>query len=63
MRRFERIVLLMSFLLCANLLCFAQESSAKYQGKVISVTDGNTLTLSVDNKKLRVRLLGIDAPS
>ena len=63
MRNFERIVLLMSFLLCGNLLCFAQVSSSKYQGKVVSVTDGNTLTLAVDNKKLRVRLLSIDAPT
>lgn len=62
-RKFERSILLISFLLCGNLLYFAQESSTKYQGNVISVADGNTLTLSVDNKKLRVRLLGIDAPT
>ncbi len=32
------------------------------KGKVTYVTDGDTLTLQVDNKEYKIRLLGIDAP-
>jgi TonB family protein len=63
MRGIERIALLLFFLACSGLLCFAQDARTKYQGKVVSVADGNTLTLLVDEQKLSVRLLGIDAPS
>jgi micrococcal nuclease len=63
MRNVERIAFLISFILCSSLLCLAQDATTKYQGKVVSVIDGNTLTLLVDDKKLNVRLLGIDAPS
>ncbi|MDC0288190.1 thermonuclease family protein, partial [Rubripirellula sp.] len=31
-------------------------------GKVVSVTDGDTVTLLVNQKALKVRLYGIDAP-
>jgi TonB family protein len=63
MRGIERIALLLFLLPSISLLCLAQEAGTKYQGKVVSVADGNTLTLLVDDKKLSVRLLGIDAPS
>jgi endonuclease YncB( thermonuclease family) len=63
MKGIERIALLLFFLPCSSLLCFAQDARTKYQGKVVSVADGNTLTLSVDEQKHSVRLLGIDAPS
>jgi endonuclease YncB( thermonuclease family) len=33
-----------------------------YQGKVVRVSDGDTLTLLVDRKQIKVRLTEIDAP-
>jgi endonuclease YncB( thermonuclease family) len=33
-----------------------------YQGKVVRVSDGDTLTLLVDHKQIKVRLTEIDAP-
>ena len=63
MRNVERIAFLISTLLCSSLLCLAQDSTTKYQGRVDSVPDGNTLILLVDDKKLAVRLLGINAPT
>jgi endonuclease YncB( thermonuclease family) len=33
-----------------------------YQGKVVSVTDGDTINLLVNGEKLKVRLAEIDAP-
>lgn len=63
MRKLKRIVLIIALSVSGNLLCLAQESSPKYQGKVISIADGNTFTLLADNIKIRVRLLGIDAPT
>ncbi|MGD0515896.1 MAG: thermonuclease family protein [Thermoguttaceae bacterium] len=32
------------------------------KGKVVYITDGDTLTLQVDKKQYKIRLLGIDAP-
>lgn len=32
------------------------------EGKVVAITDGDTLTLLVDNEQIKVRLIGIDAP-
>ena len=55
--------LLISFLLTSSLLCFAQVATTKHQGKVVSVVNGNTLTLSIEDKKFNVRLLGIATPS
>ena len=45
-------------LLILSLNSLAEELS----GKVVSVTDGDTLTLKVDRKKHKIRLAGIDTP-
>ena len=43
--------------------CFQQsEKDEVLKGKVIKVYDGDTLTISVADKKHRIRLEGIDAP-
>ena len=44
-------------------LLFIPTLSFAWQGKVISVYDGDTITVStVDNQKIKIRLYGIDAP-
>lgn len=35
---------------------------AQLEGKVISISDGNTFTLLVDKETIKVRLHGIDCP-
>lgn len=52
----------MFLFLSSSLISLAQETTTRYEGKVSSIHDGNTLTLSVNSKKFRVRLLGIEAP-
>jgi micrococcal nuclease len=42
--------------------CVSQAAPAELKGRVVSVADGDTLTLRVDGQDLRVRLDGIDAP-
>jgi len=45
--------------LCAGL---SQPALADLSGAVVGVADGDTLTLRVDGKNVRVRLDGVDAP-
>jgi endonuclease YncB( thermonuclease family) len=56
----------MSALLClvVTLVCLAADSPAKdvLEGRVVAVQDGDTLTLLVDSKTVKVRLAGIDTP-
>ena len=48
-------------LFCA--LLFLPTNIFAWQGKVISVYDGDTITVStMDNQKVKIRLYGIDAP-
>ena len=48
-------------ILCLSSSLIAQESSEKYQGKVLSVESGNSLSLRIDNRKLSVTFFGIGA--
>lgn len=36
--------------------------AAEFEGRVVSVHDGDTLTVLIDSRQVRVRLVGIDAP-
>ena len=49
-----------SLLLLLTVLHAAPETV--YHGKVVKIADGDTLTLLVDNKQLRIRLSDIDTP-
>jgi endonuclease YncB( thermonuclease family) len=37
-------------------------TTAQIQGKVVSIADGDTFTMLVDNEQVKVRLHGIDCP-
>ena len=54
---------LAGFLLTATLACAEQPRFVdELQGKVVSVADGDTVTVLVNKEQVRVRLEGIDAP-
>ena len=48
--------------LCLTLLLAASPALADVHGRVVSVHDGDTLTVLVDHRQVRVRLTDIDAP-
>ncbi|MFH1130492.1 MAG: thermonuclease family protein [Pseudomonadota bacterium] len=45
------------FLLCPSFAC-----ANKWEGKVVGVADGDTITVLSDHKPIKVRLFGIDCP-
>jgi len=49
-------------LACVALTVASVQAWADFTGKVVSVHDGDTLTVLVDRKQIRVRLVDIDAP-
>jgi endonuclease YncB( thermonuclease family) len=54
---------LFALLLFSLLLGCNQETSDAFDGKVVSIADGDTFTmLTPDNKQVKVRLHGIDCP-
>lgn len=48
-------------LLCIALLA-GQAAAGEFAGKVVRVQDGDTLSVLVDRKQVKVRLIDIDAP-
>lgn len=51
------LIILLSFLSLSTYL-----NASPLQGKVIDITDGDTFTLLVGNKTIKIRIYGIDAP-
>ena len=43
-------------------VCITHANFAQLTGKVISIADGDTFTMMVNNESIRVRLHGIDCP-
>lgn len=48
--------------LCLTLLLATSTAHADTRGRVVSVHDGDTLTVLIDRRQVRVRLTDIDAP-
>jgi endonuclease YncB( thermonuclease family) len=48
------------FLFCLSLVVSAQAQT--FSGKVVSIADGDTLTVLVDRQQVKIRLEGIDTP-
>jgi micrococcal nuclease len=44
------------------LITFPAATETVYLGKVVRIVDGDTLTLLVDSKQLKIRLSDIDTP-
>jgi micrococcal nuclease len=49
-------------LLLIALLLTTTAADTDLRGKVVGVSDGDTITLLVDKKTIKIRLEGIDAP-
>ena len=56
-----KLVLLVFIASCAGSFA-ADEKSAVHRGQVVSVHDGDSLTLLVGDEKVKIRLAQIDAP-
>ena len=48
--------------LCLTLYLAASPALAVIEGRVVSVHDGDTLTIVIEHRQVRVRLIDIDAP-
>jgi len=44
------------------LITFPAPAETIYQGKAVRIVDGDTLTLLVNNERLKIRLSDIDTP-
>ena len=51
-----------SLLILAAVGCSTPEGTANYVGRVVSVSDGDTIRVLVDDTRMKVRLGEIDAP-
>jgi len=52
-----------TILTTAFILCLVLEPYADFTGKVVSIEDGDTITvLTEENNRVKVRLKGVDAP-
>jgi micrococcal nuclease len=57
MKKFNHIIF--TIILIFALPCFA---ATEFTGKIISITDGDTVTVLNGKEQIRVRLYGIDCP-
>ena len=58
----QRLKSFSSQLLVSFALAFSSPTSADFLGRVVSIADGDTLTVLVERQQVKVRLVEIDAP-
>ena len=58
--KYKFTVFLMFFILFVS--SYSEKYMEIFKGRVISVADGDTLTVKAKEKKIRVRLFGVDSP-
>lgn len=52
----------MKFLGCLLFSLFSSAYAAELHGSIVSIHDGDTITVQVDRQRIKVRLVDIDAP-
>lgn len=52
----------LAVVLLASLTAHAEEDAVTLSGRVVGVSDGDTITVLVDKEEVKIRLDGIDAP-
>lgn len=60
---FKRLLIMGPALFYCCAFCFAQDAGRVLRGRVKSIEDGNTIVVSAGDDSLRLRLVGVDAPS
>ncbi|AAS96482.1 thermonuclease family protein [Nitratidesulfovibrio vulgaris] len=59
----KRLFVFMFFVCLSSFLLLISQDASAWEGKVVGVADGDTVTvLSKNNDQIRIRLYGIDAP-
>ncbi|WP_289686404.1 thermonuclease family protein [Helicobacter rodentium] len=56
------IIVFLALFAISFLLDYTTANQKEIQGKVVKIYDGDTMTVIVNNKKLSIRMFGIDAP-
>lgn len=56
------VILFVTLLLCGLLFAAPPKFVEEFTGKVVGVTDGDTITVLVNKESIKLRLEGIDAP-
>jgi len=58
----KAIMRLLSFLIISIILVLPANAAELIKGRVVGVSDGDTITVLQDNKQYKIRLYGIDTP-
>lgn len=49
-------------LVAALLVCLGHAHADTLEGKTVGITDGDTITVLANNREIKIRVAGIDAP-